>query len=108
MDFEFAQVREQAAVDSMGVEAALARLLEGVVDSAVERVVGLPQGLAVADNNEVGMVAAQELVQPAGDSMAEVRPGEAYCRNTEVDMKVRGYGVDGACEHTSWVLRTVM
>ena len=108
MDFEFAQVREQAAVDSMGVEAALARLLEGVVDSAVERVVGLPQGLAVADNNEVGIVAAQELVQPAGDSMAEVRPGKAYCRNTEVDMKVRGYGVDGACEHTSWLLRTVM
>ena len=41
---EFAQVREQAAVDSVGVEAALVRLLEGVVDSAVERVVGLPQG----------------------------------------------------------------
>ena len=112
MDFEFAQVREQAAVDSMGVEAALARLLEGVVDSAVERVVGLPQGLAVADNNEVGIVAAQELVQPAGDSMAEVRPGrgkrESYFRNTEVDMRVHGYGVDGACEHTSWLLRTVM
>ena len=108
MDFEFARVREQAAVDSMGLEAALAQLLEGVIDSAVEWVVGLPQGLAVADNNGVGIVAAQELVQPAGDSMAEVRPGKAYCRNTEVDMKVRGYGVDGACEHTSWSLRTVM
>ena len=108
MDFEFAQVREQATVDSMGVEAALARLLEGVVGSAVERVAGLPQGLAMADNKEVGIVAAQELVQPADGSMAEVRPGKAYCRNTEVDMKVRGYGVDGACEHTSWLLRTVM
>ena len=108
MDFEFAQVREQAAVDSMGVEAALARLLEGVVDSAVERVVGLPQGQAVVDNNEVGIVAAQELVQPADRSMAEVRPGKAYCRNTEVDMKVRGYGADGAWEHTSWLLQTVM
>ena len=105
MDFEFAQVREQAAVDSMGVEAALARLPEGVVYIAVEQVVGLPQGLAVADNNEVGIGAAQELVQPAGGSMAAVRPGKAYCRNTEVDMKVRGYG---ACEHTSWLLRTVM
>ena len=101
-------MRERAAVDNMEVEAALARLLEGVVDSAVERVVGWPQGQDVADNNEVGIVAAQELVQPAGDSMAEVRPGKAYCRNTEVDMKVRGYGVDGACEHTSWLLRTVM
>ena len=108
MGFEFAQVQEQAAVDNMGVEAALAQLLEGVADIAVEQVGGLPQGLAVADNNEVGIVAAQELVQPAGDSMAEVRPGKAYCRNTEVDMKVRGYGVDGACEHTSWLLRTVM
>ena len=72
MDFEFAQVREQAAVDNMEVEAALARLLEGVVDSAVERVVGLPQGLAVADNNEVELVVEQELVQPADDSRAEV------------------------------------
>ena len=75
MDFEFAQVREQATVDSREVEAALAQLLEGVVDSAVERVVGLPQGLAVADNNEVGLVVAQELVQPADDSRAEVRSG---------------------------------
>ena len=104
MDSEFAQVREQAAVDNMEVEAALARLLEGVVDSAVERVVGLPQGLAVADNNEVGIVVAQELVQPAGGSMAEVRPGrgkrKAYCRSTEVDRRVHGYGVGGACEHT--------
>ena len=108
MDFEFAQVREQAAVDSMGVEAALARLLEGVVGSAVERVASLPQGRAVADNKEVGIVAAQELVQPADGSMAEVRPGKAYCRNTEGEMKVRGYGADGAWEHTSWLLRTVM
>ena len=105
MESEFAQVREQAAVDNMEVEAALVQLLEGIVDIAVERVVGLPQGLAVADNNEVGIGAAQELMQPAGGSMAEVRPGKAYCRNTEVDMKVRGYG---ACEHTSWLLRTVM
>ena len=65
-------MRERAAVDNMEVEAALVQLLEGVVDSAVERVVGLPQGLAVVDNNEVGIVAAQELVQPAGDSMAKV------------------------------------
>ena len=105
MDSEFAQVLEQAAVDNMEVEAMLVQLLGGVVDSAVERVVGLPQGLAVADNKEVGIVVVQELVQPAGDSMAEVRPGHAYCRNTEVDMKVRGYE---ACEHTSWLLRTVM
>ena len=42
MDSEFAQVRERAAVDNMEVEATLARLLEGVVDSAVERVAGLP------------------------------------------------------------------
>ena len=74
-----AQVREQAAVDSMGVEAALALLLEGVVDIAMKRGVGSPQGLAVADNNEVGIGAAQELVQPAGGSMAEVRPGKEYC-----------------------------
>ena len=66
----------------------------------------------MADNNEVGIVAAQELVQPTGGSMAEVQPGrgkrESYFRNTEVDMRVHGYGVDGACEHTSWLLRTVM
>ena len=72
MGSEFAQVREQATVDNMGVEAALAQLLEGVVDIAVERVGGLPQGLAVADSNGVGVAVAQELVQPAGDSMAEV------------------------------------
>ena len=59
----------------------------------------------MADNNEVGIAMAQEMVQPAGDSMADVRPGKAYCRNTEVDMKVRGYE---ACEHTSWLLRAVM
>ena len=58
MDFEFAQVQEQAVVDNMEVEAVLARILEGVVDSAVERVVGFSQGLAVADNNEVGIGAA--------------------------------------------------
>ena len=75
MDSEFAQVRERAAVDNKEVEAALVQLLEGVVDSAVERVVGLPQGMAVADNNEVGLVVAQELVQPADDSRAEVRSG---------------------------------
>ena len=111
MYFEFAQVREQAAVDSMGVEAALARLLEGVVDSAVERVVGFPQGLAVADNNEVELVTAQKLVQPAGDSRAEVRPGgckrESYYRNTEVDMRVHGYGGDVSLEHTGWLLQIV-
>ena len=73
MDSAFAQVWEQAAVDNMEAEAALARLLEGVVDSAVERVVGFPQGLAVADNNEVELVVAQELVQPTDDSRAEVR-----------------------------------
>ena len=42
MGLEFAQVREQAAVDSVGVEATLARPLEGVVGSAVEQVGGLP------------------------------------------------------------------
>ena len=31
---------------------------EGVADSAVERVVGLPHGLSVAGNNEVGLVTA--------------------------------------------------
>ena len=101
----FAQVREQAAVDNVGVEAALVRLLEGVVDSAVEQVGGLPQGLAVAHSIAVGIVAAQELVQPADGSMAEVRPGKAYCRNTEVDRKVHGYE---AWEHMSWLLRAVM
>ena len=75
MDSEFAQVRERAAVDNMEVEAALVQLLEEVVGSAVERVVGLPQGLAVVGNNEVELVMAQELVQPTGDSRAEVRPG---------------------------------
>ena len=79
MDSESAQVRERAAVDNMEVETVLVQLLEGVVDSVVERFVGLPQGLAVADNNEVELVVAQELVQPAGGSMAEVRPGKAYC-----------------------------
>ena len=105
MDSEFAQVREQAAVDNTEVEAALARLLEGVVDSAVERVVGLPQGLVVADNNEVGLVVAQELVQPSDDSRAEVRSGghkrKSDGRNTEVDRRVHGNGVDVAFEHTS-------
>ena len=48
---------------------------EGVADSAVERVVGLPQGLAVAGSKWVGLVTAQELVQPAGDSRTEVRQG---------------------------------
>ena len=68
-------MREWAAVDNMEVEAALVQLLEEVVGSAMERVVGLPQGLAVADNNEVELVVAQELVQPADDSRAEVRSG---------------------------------
>ena len=112
MGSKFAQVREQAAVDNMGVEAALARPLEGVVDIAVERVGGLPQGLAVADSTGVGVAAAQELVQPAGGSMAEVRPGrgkpKACCRSTEGDRRVHGYGVGGACEHTRWLLLTVM
>ena len=112
MDSEFAQVLEQAAVDNMEVEAALVQLLEGVVDSAVERVVGLPQGLAVADNNEVGLVLAQELVQLADDSRAGVRSGgrkrKSYYRNTEVDRRVHGNGVDVAFEHTIWLLRTGM
>ena len=47
---------------------------EGVADNAVERVVGLSQGLAMAGNKLVGPVNAQELVQPAGGSRAEVRP----------------------------------
>ena len=93
----------------MEVEAALVQLLEEVVGSAVERVVGLPQGLAVVGNNEVELVTAQKLVQPAGDSRAEVRPGgckkESYYRNTEVDMRVHGNGVFA---HTSCLLRTVL
>ena len=48
---------------------------EGVADNAVERVVGLLQRLAVAGSKRVGHVTAQELVQPAGDSKAEMRPG---------------------------------
>ena len=85
---------------------------EGVADSAVERVVGLPQGLSMAGNKRVGLVMAQELVQPAGDSRAEVRPGgckrESYYRNTEVDMRVHGNGVDVAFEHMSCLLWTVL
>ena len=84
---------------------------KGVADSAVERVVGLPHGLPVVGNNEVGLVTAQELVQPAGDSKAEMRPGgrkwESYDRNTEVDMRVHGYGVDGSWEHTGCLLPSV-
>ena len=112
MDFESAQVRERAAANNKEVDTVLVQLLEGVVDSAVERFVGLPQGLAVADNNEVELVVAQALVQPADDSRAEVRSGgrkqKSYCRNTEVDRRVHGNGVDVAFEHTSWLLRTVM
>ena len=65
---------------------------EGVANSVVEWVVGVPQGL----------------VQPAGDNRSEVRPGgrkrESYGRNTEVDMRVHGYGGDVSWEHTSWWL----
>ena len=61
---------------------------EGVADSAVERVVGVPQGL----------------VQPAGDSRAEVRQGgheqDSHDRNTMVDMRVHGYGGEVSREHT--------
>ena len=46
---------------------------EGVADSAVERVVGFPQGLDMAGSKRVGLVTVQELVQPVGDSMAEAR-----------------------------------
>ena len=85
--------------------------LEGVADRAAERVVGLPQGLLVAGNKRVGLVKAQELVQPAGGSRAEVRPGgrkrESHDRNTEVDMRVHGNGGDVSWEHTSWLLQTV-
>ena len=84
---------------------------EGVANSAVERVVGLPQGLAVAGSKRVGLVTARELVQPTGDSKAEMRPGgrkrESYDRNTEVDMRVHGYGVDGSWEHTGCLLPSV-
>ena len=48
---------------------------EGVADRAAEQVVGLLQGLPVAGNKRVGLVKAQELVQPAGGSRAEVRLG---------------------------------
>ena len=72
---------------------------------------GLPQGLAVVGNNEVELVTAQKLVQPAGDSRAEVRPGgrkrESYDRNTEVDMRFHGNGGDVSWEHTGWLLQTV-
>ena len=84
---------------------------EGVAGSDVERVVGFPQGFPVMGNNEVGLVTAQELVQPAGDSKVEVRPEgrkrESYYRNTEVDMRVHGNGGDVSWEHTSWLLQTV-
>ena len=85
--------------------------LEGVADGAVERVVGGPHGLPMADNKWVGLVKAQELVHPAGGSRAEVRPRgrkrESHDRNTEVDMRVHVYGGDVSWEHTSWLLRTV-
>ena len=62
----------------------------------------------MAGNNEVGLVTAQELVQPAGDSRDEVRPGgrkrESYFRNTEVDMRVHGYGGDVSWGHIGWFL----
>ena len=68
---------------------------EGVADSAVERVVGVPQGL----------------VQPVGDSRTEVRQGgreqESHYRNTVVDMRVHGYGGDVSWEHTGCVLQAV-
>ena len=84
---------------------------EGVADSAVERVVGLSQGLPVTGNNEVGLVTMQELLQPASDSRAEVRQGgrkqESHDRNTVVDMRVHGYGGDVSWEHTGCVLQTV-
>ena len=85
--------------------------LEGVADRATERVVGFPQGLPVAGNKWVGLVKAQELVQPAGGSRVEVRPGgrkrESNDRNTEVDMRVHGNGGDVSWEHTCWLLQTV-
>ena len=81
---------------------------EGVADSAVERVVGLPQGLVVAGNRRVGLVNAQDLVQPAGGSKAEVRQGgreqESHDRNTVVDMRVHGYGGDVSWQHTGCLL----
>ena len=71
----------------------------------------MPQGLAMAGSKRVGLVMAQELVHPAGDSRAEVRPGErkreSYDRNTEVDMRVHGYGGDVSWEHTGWLLQAV-
>ena len=85
--------------------------LEGVVDGAVERVVGGSQGLPVADNKRVGLVKAQELVQPTGGSRAEVRPRgrrrDSHDRNTEVDRRIHGNGGDVSGEHTSGVLQTV-
>ena len=94
----------------MYVEAVQVQQPEGVADSAVEWVVGLPQGLAVAGSKRVGLVTVQELVQPAGDSKAEVRSGgrkrESYDRNTEVDMRVHGNGGDVSWGHTSWVRQT--
>ena len=84
---------------------------EGVVDSALEQVVGLPQGLAMAGSKRVGLVTAQEMVQLAGDSKAEMRPGgrkwESYDRINEVDMRVHGNGGDVSWEHTGWLLQTV-
>ena len=72
---------------------------------------GLPQGLPVAGNKRVGLVKAQELVQPAGGSRAEVRPEgrkrESHDQNTEVDMRVHGNGGDVSWEHTSWLLQTM-
>ena len=86
------------------MEVAQGQQPEGVADSAVERVVGLLHGLSVVGNNEVGLMTAQELVQPTGDSKDEVRPGgckrESYYPNTEVDRRVHGYGGDVSWEHT--------
>ena len=49
--------------------------LEQVADRAAEQVVGLPQGRPVAGKKRVGLVKAQELVQSAGGSRADVQLG---------------------------------
>ena len=91
------------------MEAAQGQQLEGVADRAAGQVVGLPQGLPVAGNKRVGLVKAQELVQPAGGSRAEVRPGgrkrESHDRNTAVNMRVHENG-GVPWEHTSWLFQT--
>ena len=66
------------------MEATQGQQLEGFADRDVECVVGLPQGLPVAGNKRVGLVKAQDMVQPAGGSRLRCdRGGISGSRMTE-------------------------